>query len=219
MSNESTGSRAMKILPRGNSLSDCEREARETGLPGAAGRLAVARNYGFSTWRQLEVYVDHPAGLSNFLQLACLQYFPADSPALRERARAMLSADPALAQHDIWSAAAVGDAAMVGGFLDAEPDLVNRRGGYHDWEPLLYACYSRLDLPQRSTLAVARLLLERGADPNAHYMWGGQCRFTVLTGAFGEGEMGPVMAVRATKRRPSRAIGTWRSISRTMAPR
>ena len=104
----------------------------------------------------------------------------------------MLSADPALAQHDIWSAACVGDAAMAGGFLDAEPDLVNRRGGYQDWEPLLYACYSRLDLPQRSTLAVARLLLERGADPNAHYMWGGQCRFTALTGAFGEGEMGPV---------------------------
>ena len=182
----------MKILPRGNTLADCEREARENGLPGAAGRLAVARNYGFCTWRQLEVYVDHPAGLSNFLQLACLQYNPTDSPSNRERAWAMLSADPALAQHDIWSAAAVGDAAMAGGFLDAEPDLVNRRGGYHDWEPLLYACYSRLDLPQRSTLAVARLLLERGADPNAHYMWGGQCRFTALTGAFGEGEMGPV---------------------------
>ena len=192
MSNESRGSRAMKILPPGNTLADCEREARENGLPGAAGRLAVARNYGFCTWRQLEVYVDHPAGLSNFLQLACLQYFPTESPANRKRAWAMLSADPALAQHDIWSAAAVGDAAMVGGFLDAGPDLVNRRGGYHDWEPLLYACYSRLDLPQRSTLAVARLLLERGADPNAHYMWGGQCRFTALTGAFGEGEMGPV---------------------------
>ena len=191
MSNESTGSRAMKILPRGNTLADCEREARENGLPGAAGRLVVARNYGFCTWRQLEVYVDHPAGLSNFLQRACLQYFPTDSPSNRERAWAMLSADPALAQHDIWSAAAVGDAEMVRGFLDAEPDLVNRRGGYHDWEPLLYACYSRLDLPQRSTLAVARLLLERGADPNAHYMWGGQYRFTALTGAFGEGEMGP----------------------------
>ena len=49
MSNESTGIRAMKILPRDNTLADCEREARETGLPGAAGRLAVARNYGCCT--------------------------------------------------------------------------------------------------------------------------------------------------------------------------
>ena len=192
MSNKSTGSRAMKMVPRSTTLADCEREARENGLPGAAAKLAVAHNYGFSTWRQLEVYVAHPAGLSNFLQLACLQYFPTDSPANWERAQAMLSADPALAQRDIWSAACVGDAAMVGGLLDAEPDLVNRRGGYHDWEPLLYACYSRLDLPEGSTLSVARLLLERGADPNAHYMWNGQYRFTALTGAFGEGEMGPV---------------------------
>lgn len=76
--------------------------------------------------------------------------------------------------------------------LDARPELVNLRGGYHDWEPLLYACYSRLDLSERSTLAVAELLLERGADSNAHYMWGGQYRFTALTGAFGGGEMGPV---------------------------
>ena len=95
----------MKILPWGTTLADCEREARENGLPGAAGRLVVARNYGFFTWRRLEDYIDHPAGLSNFLQLACLQYFPTDSPAHRERARAMLSGDPALAQRDIWSAA------------------------------------------------------------------------------------------------------------------
>ena len=51
MSNKSTGSRALKMLPRGNTLADCEREARENALPDAAGRLAVARNYGFSTWR------------------------------------------------------------------------------------------------------------------------------------------------------------------------
>ena len=55
MSNKSTGRRAMKILPQGNTLADCEREARENSSPGAAGRLAVARNYGFSTWRQLGV--------------------------------------------------------------------------------------------------------------------------------------------------------------------
>ncbi len=86
----------------------------------------------------------------------------------------------------------MGDVARVARFLDADPSLVNRRGGYFDWEPLLYACYSRLNLPGHSTLGVAGLLIERGADPNSHYMWGGQYRFTALTGAFGEGEMGPV---------------------------
>ena len=132
----------MKILPWGTTLADCEREARENGLQSAAGRLVVARNYGFFTWRRLEDYIDHPAGLSNFLQLACLQYFPTDSPVHRERARAMLSGDPALAQRDIWSAACVGDVATVGGLLGAEPDLVSRRGGYHDWEPPTSSCCS-----------------------------------------------------------------------------
>ena len=42
-----------------------------------------------------------------------------------------------------------------------------------------------------STLDAGLRLLERGADPNAHYMWGGQYCFTVLTGVFGQGEDGP----------------------------
>ena len=187
-----TANQPLKGLPWNHKLADCEREAAATGLPEADARVAVARGYGFATWRQLEVHLTHPGELSDFLQLACLQYFPTDSPALRERARAMLSADPNLAARDIWTAACIGDVAAVRRAVDSRPELLNLRGGYHDWEPLLYACYSRLDLPEGSTLAVAELLLERGADPNAHYMWGGQYRFTALTGAFGGGEMGQV---------------------------
>ena len=158
----------------------------------ADAELAVAREHGFATWRQMLAFVRHGEGLADFLQLACLCYFQTDRPANREQARAMLAADPALARRDIWHAACVGDAAAVAGFLDADPALVEKLGGHFDWPPLLYACYSRLDLPGRSTLAAARLLIARGADPNAHYMWGGQYRFTALAGAFGEGEMGPV---------------------------
>ena len=93
---------------------------------------------------------------------------------------------------DIWHAACIGAADEVARILDADPSLIDARGGWFDWEPLLYAAYSRLDLPGRSTLAAARLLVERGANPNVCYMWGGDCRFTALTGAFGEGEQGPV---------------------------
>ena len=159
---------------------------------GRDAELVTARRYGFATWRQLEAFVTHSGPGSDFQQLACLNYFDSDRPANRERARAMIDAEPALGTRDIWSAACVGDSRAVANFLDADPALVEERGGYFDWEPLLYACYSRLSLEGRSTLAVARLLLERGADPDAHYMWGGQYRFTALTGAFGEGEMGPV---------------------------
>ena len=167
-----------------------ERLAEALGRPDA--RVVVAREHGFATWRQLEVHLDHPNGLAAFEQLACLTYFQTDRPANRERARQMLAADPALARRDIWSAACAGDSDAVAAFLDRQPDLLNQRGGYFDWEPLLYACYSRLEVPGNSTFAVARCLIERGANPNAFYMWGGQYRFTALTGAFGEGEMGPV---------------------------
>ena len=154
--------------------------------------LTIAREHGFATWRQLLVYVARWASLDDFLQLSCINYTTSDRPTNYERARAMLAADESLAARDIWHAACVGDVRAVRRFLDADGTLANRRGGYFDWQPLLYACYSRLDLPGSSTHAVARLLLGRGADPNVHYMWGGQYRFTALTGAFGEGEMGPV---------------------------
>lgn len=158
----------------------------------ADAQLAVAREYGFATWRQILAYVNRAVAAEDFLQLACINYTTSDRPQNYQQANAMLAADASLATRDIWHAACVGDAEAVRRFLDADATLVDKRGGYFDWQPLLYACYARLNLPGKSTLAVAQLLLERGADPNAHTMWGGQYRFTALTGAFGEGEMGPV---------------------------
>jgi hypothetical protein len=57
--------------------------------------------------------------------------------------------------------------------------------------PLVYLTYSRLDLEGADPVAVARLLLEAGADPNAGYLWDGlPSPFTALTGVFGHGEQG-----------------------------
>ena len=152
-----------------------------------AARLVTAREYGFATWRQLEVYVDRSP--SGFQHLACLRYDSSDRPDNWEQARSLLKTDPTLGTADIWSAACAGNAEVVHDILAMAPEMVDQRGGHFDWEPLLYACYSRLG--EGSTLEVARALLSAGADPNAHYMWAGQYRFSALTGAFGEGEMGP----------------------------
>ncbi|MCY4120698.1 MAG: ankyrin repeat domain-containing protein [Acidobacteria bacterium] len=185
-----------KQLPWGQSVKEIHAwvasHESSHGVTTSQARHAVATDYGFGTWRQLEAYATHPGDNADFLLLSCLAYFQTDRPDNRVRAREMFEADPGLGSRGIWHAACVGDVATVARFLDDEPSLVNQRGGYFDWEPLLYACYSRLDLDGHSTLGVAGLLVERGADPNSHYMWGGQYRFTALTGAFGEGEMGPV---------------------------
>ena len=55
--------------------------------------------------------------------------------------------------------------------------------------PLLYLCFTRLPLARANdhAIAIARLLLDRGADPNAHFM-AGDSRYTPLVGVIGEGE-------------------------------
>ena len=156
--------------------------------------MRVATEYGFATWRQLEAYVTHPGDNSDLLLLSCLAYFQTDRPENRDRARKMLEAEPGLASRDIWHA---GPASATWrrwhAFLDEEPALVNRRGGYFDWEPLLYACYSRLNLDGHSTLGVAGPPHRARCRPRQplHVGWPVPLQ-PPLTGAFGEGEMGPV---------------------------
>ena len=63
------------------------------------------------------------------------------------------------------------------------------RGGARGWTPILYLAYTRLTHQPtiEHALAIARLLLDHGADPNDFYM-AGDARYTVLTGVAGEGE-------------------------------
>ena len=166
-------------------------------------QLAVARGYGFASWTALKqhlariapfvwnpppVAVNAPAA-DVFVRLACLDY-GAWRPGDPARARLLLRDRSELARATVWSAAAAGDVAAVRDLIDRDPALVRARGGPLNWEPLLYACYSRMDPidAAHSTLDVARLLLSRGADPNAGFLWAGRYTFTALTGAFGRGE-------------------------------
>ncbi len=175
------------------SILDSAKTLADTGVDLDVAKQQVAESYGFLTWRQLDLHLDIAKDeRTDFQHLACLTYVWWDQPSRRDHAKAMLVADPSLEEQSIYSACTTGNARLVEEFLSSEPDLLNRRGGYFDWEPLLYACYSRLDLSDRSTSDVIQLLLERGANPNAHYRWGGIYTFSALTGVFGEGERGPV---------------------------
>ncbi|HEX3803259.1 MAG TPA: ankyrin repeat domain-containing protein [Solirubrobacteraceae bacterium] len=91
-------------------------------------------------------------------------------------ARALLDADPALARQDLACACATGEAGEVSRRLTAQPAAVSEPTGPNGWEPILYACFSRLlrGDPQRAggIRKVVRLLLDAGADPNASYVKG-----------------------------------------------
>jgi ankyrin repeat protein len=161
----------------------------------------LARSYGFPSWPKLKSYVQtiqpyfrplEPKSdddANKFLRLACITYFDGDHPSRRVRARQLLAEKPHIAKANIHAAAAVGDVAAVSDFLAKGVD-VHAKGGPFDWEPLLYAAYSRLDSEAEghSTLEVARLLVEHGADPNAGFLWEGGYLFTALTGVLGLGE-------------------------------
>jgi ankyrin repeat protein len=167
-------------------------------------QLVVARECGFDTWRALRAAVESAGAAANeFVSTACLCYDDPhfDHRSFHARAHEMLRRNPRLAEADIWSAAAAGNTAAVTAFLDADPQLVNRPGP-HGWAPLICACYSRVQPVEaaHSTFAVARLLLDRGADPTAFTMKGNADerldqtarRFTALTGLFGGGSTGMV---------------------------
>jgi hypothetical protein len=181
-------------------------------FPLSAAQLVVARGYGLASWPRLMAHLDvidryrrdpDPAEptsdpLADFCRCSCLSY-QSDDPAHLARARDLLARHPDLPTRDIWTAATAADVASVREFLAADPALARREGGPYRWQPLVYLAYSRLDptVPADRVLATARLLLDCGADPDAGYLWRGLTSpFTLLTGAFGEGEGGPARQPR-----------------------
>ena len=172
-------------------------------------QLVVARHYRFPSWVRLRRHLDVVARFSRtpptvgtsddpgteFLRLACLAYGEDDGPERWTRANRILADNPELARGSIQAAAATANVAAAGRMLTADPRLARLDGGPYRWPPLLYLAFARHDpdISVHAVLETARLLLRHGADPNAGYLWSGlPTPFTALTGAFGQGEQGPV---------------------------
>ena len=134
----------------------------------AAAQLAIAREYGFSSWPRLKAEVeartsDLAAKVEAFLEASIRDW--------TGRAVLMLAATPEIAGYDIRTALVLGDADRVRQLLGRDPGLATRRDERWGWTALDAVCASRwhhLD-PARSggLLATARLLLDAGADPTA----------------------------------------------------
>jgi hypothetical protein len=184
------------------------------GFPLRAAQLVVARRYGFASWARLRRHVEivvtysrFPGRMAtagpadpadDFLRLACLSYAD-DQPERWGRARQLLLDDPQLTARSVHAAAAAADLDSLRRILGADSAAASRPGGPYQIEPLLYLAYARHDpaITAGAVAGAARLLLAAGGDPNAGYLWHGMLTpFTVLTGVFGEGELGPVRQPR-----------------------
>ncbi len=177
------------------------------GFKLADAQMTVARLYGQPSWKRLRDQLGlldahtrpDPADVDKadnrpdrFVALACVSYNGDHDAGERiDRARALHRQAPDLAAASIAATAVTGDHLQMTERIAHEPSIVNAPCGPNGWPPLLYCCFSRLDLggAEHSTVRTARLLLEAGADPNAGFLWRGLVPpFTALTGAFGRGE-------------------------------
>jgi len=132
----------------------------------AAAQLAVAREYGFASWARLKAEVrSRSAELAQLADEFCV----ASVRDWTGQAARMLAVRPELAGYSIATALVLGDIARVRQAISADPGLVSRLDERTGWTALHVVCASRwhqLD-PARSDglVAVARLLLDSGADP------------------------------------------------------
>ena len=179
----------MAELPARPSLEHLRHEARDlvraaqAGDPAAVGRiravstaptlagaqLALAREYGFASWARLKTAVEaRTTDLARQAEMFC-------EVSIRDwtdRPVRMLAANPELAGYNFATAVILGDATRVRAEIARDPGLATRVDARTGWTALHAACASRwhrLD-PARAVglLAVARLLLDAGADPGGH---------------------------------------------------
>ncbi|HSC99766.1 MAG TPA: ankyrin repeat domain-containing protein, partial [Casimicrobiaceae bacterium] len=154
----------------------------------------------------------HEGLVSRFLDNACPDHHvrgQQDHRRAQATALRLLEQHPEIARHDINTAIVCGDIdfvrdaiardsrvallptdgpsayrAMAGGANDLYGNL-----GPKGWTPLLHLAFTRLPLAASNdnAVAIAKLLLEAGADPNA-FFHAGDSHYTPMTGVAGEGE-------------------------------
>jgi ankyrin repeat protein len=131
-------------------------------------RLAIAREYGYASWARLKTEVD-----TRTMDLGeqAARFCEASVRDWTGRAGRMLAATPEIAGYNFATAVILGDIDEVRKTLARDPGLVTRRDPRSGWTPLHAVSGSRwhrLDPARADGLtAVARMLLDAGADPRA----------------------------------------------------
>jgi ankyrin repeat protein len=169
---------------------------------------ALARDYGLASWAALKQELitreaaaqGHAALVALFLEKSALRYgvrpgtqswgeYEADRPARGALAQRLLERHPEIVRDNIHAAVAAHDLDAVSALLRKDAALSDKPREFDGWTPLVRLAFTRLpnEALSRNAVAIAQLLLDHGADPNALFSDGSN-HFTPLTGVIGGGE-------------------------------
>ena len=181
--------------------------AREHGLAGWSALKKQLEDQSLDDQPEAQALAESRRAklVDSFLEYACADPILNNGPAAHARralaALRILTRHPEIARDSIHTAVVCGDLEEVERILNERPEAATQPGGPQRrrhlsereklWTPLLHLCYGRLPLPAASdnAVAIARALLDHGADANDYFEVGSHpCRYTTLCGVAGEGE-------------------------------
>ena len=110
---------------------------------------------------------------AEFVEAACVPLDRGHATGTLERAQAILSAHPDLANGNVYAAAILGDEGAVRRFLELDAGDSTAKGGPRNWDALTHLCFSRylrLDKTRSDGfVGAARALLDGGASANTGF--------------------------------------------------
>ena len=166
---------------------------RRSSAPGSIARalheaqLVVAREQGFASWTRFKAFLEQ----SNLDFQSLVAAFIDEALSDLKRALKMLAKHPEIERAGLHVSLVLGDLERVRRAVEESPALLSTKGGPRNWQPLLYVCFSRFAGEESSRsgtiVETAKLLLQRGADPNASYPFdeSPHSQLTCLYGATG----------------------------------
>lgn len=142
----------------------------------------------------MPVHAAHEEHVAAFLEYACSDANvrgPLSRRLAQNTAARILARHPEIAHDSLHTAAVCGHITEVHRILTARPASASASGGPRGWPPLLYLCNARVPgAAYENAVAIARALLDSGADPNARYILHGveDYPYSALAGVVGRGE-------------------------------